>query len=61
MVIMNDILNTCQLLQLYKLHSELLPLHKSNYHLLLVARLTRDRWIPISREFELHQRPPLFP
>ena len=26
-----------------------------------VARLTRDRWIPISREFESHQRPPLFP
>ena len=25
-----------------------------------VARLTRDRWIPISREFEPHQRPPLF-
>ena len=26
-----------------------------------VARMTRDRWIPISREFEPHQRPPLFP
>ena len=26
-----------------------------------VARLTRDRWIPVSREFEPHQRPPLFP
>jgi len=26
-----------------------------------VARLTRDRWIPISREFEPHQRSPLFP
>ena len=25
-----------------------------------VARLTRDRWIPVSREFEPHQRPPLF-
>ena len=24
-----------------------------------VARLTRDRWIPISREFEPHQRPPV--
>jgi len=23
------------------------------------ARLTRDRWIPVSREFE-HQSPPLF-
>ena len=23
-----------------------------------VARLTRDRWIPVSREFEPHQRPP---
>ena len=21
-----------------------------------VARLTRDRWIPVSREFELHQK-----
>ena len=27
----------------------------------LVARLTLDRWIPISREYEPHQRPPLFP
>ena len=26
-----------------------------------VARLTRDRWILISREFEPHQRSPLFP
>ena len=26
-----------------------------------VTRLTRDRWIPVSREFEPHQRPPLFP
>ena len=26
-----------------------------------VARQTRDRWIPVSREFEPHQRPPLFP
>ena len=26
-----------------------------------IARLTRDRWIPVSREFEPHQRPPLFP
>ena len=26
-----------------------------------VARLTRDRWIPISRVFEPHQSPPLFP
>ena len=26
-----------------------------------VACLTRDRWIPVSREFEPHQRPPLFP
>ena len=26
-----------------------------------VARLTRDRWILVSREFETHQRPPLFP
>ena len=26
-----------------------------------VARLTRDRWIPVSHEFEPHQRPPLFP
>ena len=26
-----------------------------------VARLTRDRWIPVSREFEPHQRPLLFP
>ena len=26
-----------------------------------VARLTRDRWILVSREFEPHQRPPLFP
>ena len=25
-----------------------------------VARLTRDRWIPISRDLEPHQRPPLF-
>ena len=25
-----------------------------------VARLTRDWWIPVSREFEPHQRPPLF-
>ena len=24
-----------------------------------VARLTRDRWIPVSREFEPHQRPPV--
>ena len=23
-----------------------------------VARLTRDRWIPVSREFEPHQKPP---
>jgi len=23
--------------------------------------LTRYRWIPVSREFEPHQRPPLFP
>ena len=23
----------------------------------LVARLTRDQWIPVSREFESHQRP----
>ena len=23
-----------------------------------IARLTRDRWIPVSREFEPHQRPP---
>ena len=27
----------------------------------LVARLTRDQWIPVSREFKPHQRPPLFP
>ena len=26
-----------------------------------VAPLTRDRWIPVSCEFEPHQRPPLFP
>ena len=26
-----------------------------------VGRLTRDRWILVSREFEPHQRPPLFP
>ena len=26
-----------------------------------VERLTRDRWIPVSREFEPYQRPPLFP
>ena len=26
-----------------------------------VARLTRDQWIPASREVEPHQRPPLFP
>ena len=26
-----------------------------------VARLTRDRWIPVSHEFEPHERPPLFP
>ena len=26
-----------------------------------IARLTRDRWIPVRREFEPHQRPPLFP
>ena len=26
-----------------------------------VARLTRDRWILVSREFEPHQRPLLFP
>ena len=26
-----------------------------------VTRLTRGRWIPGSREFEPHQRPPLFP
>ena len=26
-----------------------------------VARLTCDRWIPVSREFEPHQMPPLFP
>ena len=25
----------------------------------LVARLTRDRWIPVSREYEPHERPPL--
>ena len=25
-----------------------------------VARLTRDRWIPVSREFEPHQRPCCF-
>ena len=24
-------------------------------------RLTRSRWMPVSREFELKQRPPLFP
>jgi len=24
-----------------------------------VALLTRDRWIPVSREFEHHQSPPL--
>jgi len=27
----------------------------------LVARLTRSRWMPVSREFEPHQRLPLFP
>ena len=27
----------------------------------LVARLTCDRWIPVSREFEPHQRLLLFP
>ena len=26
-----------------------------------VARLTRDPWIPVSREFKPHQRPQLFP
>ena len=27
-----------------------------------VARLTRSRWMPVSREFEPHQlMPPLFP
>ena len=26
-----------------------------------IARLTRDRWIPVSREFEPHQWPPLIP
>ena len=26
-----------------------------------VAHLTCGRWIPVSREFEPHQRPPLFP
>ena len=26
-----------------------------------VERLTHDRWIPVSREFEPHQRPLLFP
>jgi len=26
-----------------------------------IVRLTRYRWMPVSREFELHQRPPLFP
>ena len=26
-----------------------------------VAHLTRDQWIPVSREFEPNQRPPLFP
>ena len=26
-----------------------------------IARLTRDRWIPVSREFEPYQRHPLFP
>ena len=26
-----------------------------------VARLTHDRWIPVSREFEAYERPPLFP
>ena len=25
-----------------------------------VARLTRDQWIPVSREFEPHQRPRCF-
>ena len=25
-----------------------------------VARLTRDRWISVNREFEPHQRPQLF-
>ena len=25
-----------------------------------LARLTHDRWVPASREFEPHQRPPLF-
>jgi len=25
------------------------------------ARLTRDRWIPVSCKFGHHQRPPLFP
>ena len=24
-----------------------------------IARLTRDRWIPVSREFEPHQSPPV--
>ena len=26
-----------------------------------VARLTRDRWIPVSREFKPHHMPLLFP
>ena len=26
-----------------------------------VARLTRSRWMPVSREFEPQHRPPLFP
>ena len=26
-----------------------------------VACLTRNRWMPVIREFEPHQRPPLFP
>ena len=26
-----------------------------------VERLTSDRWIPVSRKSEPHQRPPLFP
>ena len=35
-------------------------LHKYGLQKVWVARLTRDRWILVSREFEPHQRPRCF-
>jgi len=37
------------------------PIQQEGFVAQWVARMTRDRWIPVSRKFELHQRHPLFP